>query len=50
MTPGIYCTIDLHLPRTVPSLIVPAEALIFNSNGMQVAVIENGAARLRKIM
>ena len=49
LTPGIYCTIDLHLPRTVPSLIVPAEALIFNSNGMQVAVIDNGAARLRKI-
>jgi multidrug efflux pump subunit AcrA (membrane-fusion protein) len=23
LTPGIYCTIDLHLPRTVPSLIAP---------------------------
>lgn len=49
LTPGIYCTIDLHLPRTVPSLIVPADALIFNSNGLQVAVVENGAARIRKV-
>jgi RND family efflux transporter MFP subunit len=49
LTPGIYCTIDLHLPRTVPSLIVPADAIIFNSKGLQVAVIENGAAHIRKI-
>ena len=28
---------------------MPASAIIFNQNGMQVAVAEDGAARLRKI-
>jgi hypothetical protein len=28
---------------------VPAEAIIFNRDGMQVAVIEGGAAHIRKI-
>jgi RND family efflux transporter MFP subunit len=49
LRPGIYCTIELHIPRKVPSLMVPADALIFNSNGLQVAVIEDGVARIRKI-
>jgi hypothetical protein len=29
--------------------MVPASAIIFNQNGMQVAVVENGIAHLRKI-
>ena len=28
---------------------MPASAIIFNQNGMQVAVVENGVAHLRKI-
>jgi len=28
---------------------VPAEALIFNRNGMQVAVVSNGKAQIRKV-
>ena len=46
---GIYCTVELHIPRKVPSLSIPAGAIIFNANGVQVAVVENGVARLRKI-
>lgn len=49
LTPGIYCTIDLHLQRHTPSFAVPAEALIFNAGGTQVAVVEHGVAHLRKI-
>jgi RND family efflux transporter MFP subunit len=49
LSPGIYCTVELHIRRTVPSLSIPAEALIFNSGGPQVAVVEQGAVRLRKI-
>jgi RND family efflux transporter MFP subunit len=49
LSPGIYCTIELHIPRKTPSLLVPADAVIFNSNGSQVAVVENGVARIRKI-
>src|SRR6476661_1540173 len=46
---GIYCTVELHIPRKVPSLAIPAGAIIFNANGVQVAVVENGVARVPKI-
>ncbi len=47
--PGVYCTVELKIPRTAPALIVPASAIIFNQNGMQVAVVENGVVHLHKI-
>jgi RND family efflux transporter MFP subunit len=49
LQPGVYCTVELKIPRPAPALIVPASAIIFNQNGMQVAVVENGVAHLRKI-
>lgn len=49
LQPGVYCTVELKIPRQAPALIVPASAIIFNQNGMQVAVVENGIAHLRKI-
>jgi RND family efflux transporter MFP subunit len=49
LTPGTYVTVELHIPRKTPSLLVPAEAIIFNRDGLQVAVIEDGAARIRKV-
>jgi RND family efflux transporter MFP subunit len=49
LTPGIYCTVELHIPRKTPSLKVSADAIIFNENGVQVAVVENGVVHLRKI-
>jgi RND family efflux transporter MFP subunit len=47
--PGIYCTVEFHIPRKTPSLSVPADAIIFNRNGMQVAVVSDGKAELRKL-
>jgi RND family efflux transporter MFP subunit len=49
LSPGIYCTIEFHIPRKTPSLSVPADALIFDSNGMRVAVVSNGRAEIRKV-
>src|ERR1700676_4753381 len=49
LTPGIYCTIELQIPRKTPGLSVPADAIIFNRDGLQVAVVENGVAHIRKI-
>ena len=49
LTAGIYCTIDLNIPRKVPGLMVSSDALIFNSGGLQVAVVEDGVVRLRKV-
>jgi RND family efflux transporter MFP subunit len=49
LTPGTYCTVELQIPRKTPSLIVPSEAIIFNRNGLSVAVVEDGVAHFRKI-
>jgi RND family efflux transporter MFP subunit len=49
LAPGIYCTIELHIPRKTPSLTVSADAVIFNKGGLQVAVVENGVVHLRKV-
>jgi len=49
LTPGMYCTVELRIPRRSPSFMVPGEAVVFNRGGMQVAVVEDGVARFRKI-
>jgi RND family efflux transporter MFP subunit len=49
LTPGIYCTVELQIPRKTPSLLIPANAIIFNRDGLQVAVVQNGVAHIRKI-
>jgi RND family efflux transporter MFP subunit len=49
LTPGIYCTIELHVPRKTASFKISADAVIFNEAGLQVAVVEDGIAHLRKI-
>jgi RND family efflux transporter MFP subunit len=46
---GIYCTVELKIPRRTPSLVVPGPALIFNQGGLQVAVVENGTVHFTKI-
>jgi RND family efflux transporter MFP subunit len=50
LTPGTYCDVQLQIPRKTQSLIVPAEAIIFNRNGLSVAVVENGVVHVRKIV
>jgi RND family efflux transporter MFP subunit len=49
LQPGTYCEVELHIPRETPALMVPAEAIIFNRNGLQVAVVEDGVAHIRKV-
>jgi RND family efflux transporter MFP subunit len=49
LSPGLYVTIELHIPRKTPAVLVPADALIFNSDGLQVAVVDKGTARLQKV-
>ena len=49
LAPGIYCTVELHIPRKTPSLLVSADAIIFDRNGMQVAVVNDGKAEFRKV-
>jgi RND family efflux transporter MFP subunit len=49
LSPGMYVSVELHIPRKSPSIIVPAEALVFNGNGVQVAVARNGTAHFKKV-
>jgi RND family efflux transporter MFP subunit len=49
LTPGTYCTVELRIPRRTPSFIVPADAVIFNQDGLHVAVVENGIVHMHMI-
>ncbi len=49
LSPGVYCTVELKIPRKTPSLIVPSEAVVFNRDGLNVAVVEDGVARIHRI-
>ena len=49
LTSGIYCTVELRIPRKSPSYRISADAVIFNAGGMQVAVVQGGVVHFRKI-
>jgi RND family efflux transporter MFP subunit len=46
---GVYCTVELKIPRKTPSLIVPAAAIVFNADGLSVMVVEDGVASVRRV-
>jgi RND family efflux transporter MFP subunit len=49
LSPGLYCTVELRIPRKTPSLILPSDAIIFNRSGLSVAVVEDGITRIRSV-
>jgi RND family efflux transporter MFP subunit len=49
LSPGLYCTVELKIPRKTPSLIVPSDAIIFNRSGLSIAVVEDGITRIRSV-
>jgi RND family efflux transporter MFP subunit len=49
LPPGIYCSVELEVPRKTPSFTIPAEALLFNRNGLQAAVVKDGKAEIRTV-
>jgi RND family efflux transporter MFP subunit len=49
LTSGIYCSVELKIPRKTPSFTIPAEALMFNRNGLQAAVVKDGKAEIRNV-
>lgn len=40
LRPGLYVSVDFAIPRTAPSVVVPTEALLFNGEGLRVAVVD----------
>jgi RND family efflux transporter MFP subunit len=46
LLPGAYVFVHLKLPETTHSVTVPVGALIFRKEGLQVALVRDGKARL----
>ena len=46
LLPGAYVLVHLKLPGQIRAVIIPSNALIFRSQGLQAAVVRNGAAQL----
>ena len=49
LAPGIFCIVELMVPRKTPSMIISADAVVFDENGQHVDVVENGVVRVQKI-
>jgi multidrug efflux pump subunit AcrA (membrane-fusion protein) len=49
LQPGAYCIVDLDIPTASPSLLIPADATIFNRDGIQVAVVDDGTVHIHKV-
>lgn len=46
LLPGAYVSVHLKLPQVIRSVTVPAETLLFRSEGLRVAVVRDGKAQL----
>jgi len=49
LSPGMYSTVELQIPRKTPSLIVPDAAVVFDAQGVYVFLVENGVAHQHQI-
>ena len=49
LSPGMYSTVELQIPRKTPSLIVPDAAAVFDAQRVYVFVVENGVVRQHQI-
>jgi multidrug efflux pump subunit AcrA (membrane-fusion protein) len=48
--PGAYAQVHIHLPIAVPPLLVPSEAVLYQQEGPQVAVVtQANQVQLRKV-
>ena len=50
LLPGSFTSVHLRLPGKVSALTIPANALLFRSEGLQVAVVRNGQTKLVPII
>lgn len=46
LLPGSYVSVHLKLPSKVEAVTIPANALLFRAQGLQIAVVRNGHAQL----
>ena len=41
LRPGLYVNVDFGIPRPVPTVLIPADALLFNGDGLRVATVDD---------
>ncbi len=49
LRPGLYVNVTFEIPRATPAVIIPSDALVFNSDGMQVAIVHDDKLHYKKI-
>ena len=49
LSPGIYCTVQLSIPRRTPSMMIPSDALVFDQNGLHVVVVRSGTVHFQQV-
>jgi RND family efflux transporter MFP subunit len=49
LTAGLYGVVHLRVRRANPVVLVPSQAVIFNSDGLNVGVIAGGKVEMRKL-
>jgi len=50
LRPGFFVDVKFGIPRQVPTVMIPAEALLFNADGLRVAAVDDsGHVHLHKV-
>lgn len=49
LRPGAYAQVRFHLPRTAPSVIIPANALVAGGTDTRVMTVRNGKVHLQPV-
>jgi RND family efflux transporter MFP subunit len=49
LRPGSYCTVEFKIPREQKLFVVPADAIVFDNEGLHVAVLKDGVVHFHKI-
>jgi RND family efflux transporter MFP subunit len=50
LLPGSYVSVHLKLPSKMQAVVIPANALLFRSEGLRVAVVRNGRTVLQPVL
>jgi RND family efflux transporter MFP subunit len=49
LAPGLYGIVHIEQRRAAPIVSVPSQAIIFNANGLSVAVVQDGHVAIRRL-
>ena len=49
LKPGAYVNVTFEIPRMRPNVVLPAETIVFNQNGLQVAAVQDDQVRFQTI-